>query len=182
MLISRRGTILGMMASGFGLALPSWAGSHIVNGQAFGGFWRLITADTQQATRARSVVDAVVGEITNKMSPYRADSELSRFNASQSSDWQNLSEASCFVAAEALRIAALSGGAFDPTVGPIVARFGFGPIHGAMGRYDDLVVGQHAIRKRESGLTLDLCGIAKGYAVDRVSEGLLEAGIEDAMI
>ena len=182
MLISRRGTILGMVASGFGLALPAWAGSNIADGEAFGGFWRLVTEDTHTAMRAKSVIDEIVDEVTHKMSPYRADSELSRFNASQSSDWQELSEASCFVAAEALRIAAVSGGAFDPTVGPLVARFGFGPIQGAMGQYDDLVVAPHAIRKRVPGLTLDLCGIAKGYAVDRVSEGLVQAGIEDAMI
>lgn len=182
MLISRRDAILGLAASGVGLALPAWAGSHVIGGPAFGSHWRLVTTDAPASRRAKMVVEAVVGDITNRMSPYKADSELSRFNAAQTSDWLELSEASCTVAAEALRIAAMSDGAFDPTVGPVVAQFGFGPIRGAVGRYDELVVAQHAIRKKVPGLTLDLCGIAKGYALDRIALALLQSDVEDAMI
>jgi thiamine biosynthesis lipoprotein len=34
----------------------------------------------------------------------------------------------------------MTGGAFDPTIGPLVNRFGFGPIHGERGHPADLSV------------------------------------------
>lgn len=192
MQISRRDMVLGLAASGVGLASPAWAGSlvstghvskgYVSNGSAFGGFWRLVTADAQMARVAKSVVDAVVDEVTQRMSPYNVTSELSRFNAAKTSDWLFMSRPSCTVVAEALRIATVTRGAFDPTVGPLVARFGFGPIQGAVGRYDDIIVAPSAIRKQVPGLTLDLCGIAKGYALDRVIADLAQAGVEDALI
>jgi thiamine biosynthesis lipoprotein len=171
-----------MFASGVGLALPAWAGSRIASGQAFGGHWRLITADKQAAQRAVPIVETVVDDVTRRLSPYLPDSEVSRFNAAQDRDWQEMSEPACRVVREALRIARLSAGAFDPTVGPAVSRYGFGPIIGASGRYDDIVVAKGAICKKAPGLTLDLCGIAKGYALDRISAGLTHSGIDDAMI
>lgn len=199
MQISRRDMVLGLAASGLGvagsgidLAGPAWAGNHNSNAQvskghvskgwAFGSFWRLVTADAQMAGVAKSVVDAIVDDVTHSMSPYDSTSELSRFNAAKTDDWLPMSGPSCAVVAEALRIARISQGAFDPTVGPLVARFGFGPIQGAVGRYDDIVVAPGALRKRVPGLTLDLCGIAKGYALDRVVAGLSQAGVENALI
>lgn len=194
MQISRRDMMLGLAATGVGLATsgissarPAWAGSHISDGHfssgwAFGSFWRLVTADAQMAGVAKSVVDAVVEDVTNKMSPYEPASELSRFNAAKTDNWLPMSGPSCTVVAESLRIARVSHGAFDPTVGPLVARFGFGPIQGAVGRFDDIVVAPGAIRKQVPGLTLDLCGIAKGYALDRVVASLFQAGVEDALI
>lgn len=182
MLVSRRSVMAGMFASGVGLALPAWAGSRIASGQAFGGHWRLITADKQAAQRAVTIVETVVDDVTRRLSPYLPDSEVSRFNAAQDRDWQEMSEPACRVVREALRIARMSAGAFDPTVGPAVSRYGFGPIVGASGRYDDIVVAKGAICKKASGLTLDLCGIAKGYALDRISAGLTHSGIDDAMI
>ncbi len=199
MQISRRDMMLGLASSGVGVAVSgiglagsAWAGSHISKGHiskghisrgwAFGSFWRLVTADAKMARVAKSVVDAVVDEVTHRMSPYEPTSELSRFNTAKTSDWLSMSGPSCTVVAEALRIARVSGGAFDPTVGPLVAQFGFGPIRGAVGRYDDIVVAPGAIRKQVPGLTLDLCGIAKGYALDQVAAGLTQAGVEDALI
>lgn len=189
MQISRRDMMLGLAASGIGVAVSgiglagsAWAGSHISKGWAFGSFWRLVTADAQMARVAKSVVDAVVDDVTHRMSPYDATSELSRFNTAKTSDWLSMSGPSCTVVVAALRIARISKGAFDPTVGPLVARFGFGPIRGAVGRYDDIAVRPSAIRKQVPGLTLDLCGIAKGYALDQVAAGLTQAGIEDALI
>ena len=194
MQISRRDMMLGLASSGVGVAVSgiglagsAWAGSHISRGHisrgwAFGSFWRLVTADAEMARVAKSVVDAVVDDVTHRMSPYELTSELSQFNTAKTSDWLSMSGPSCTVVAEALRIARVSNGAFDPTVGPLVARFGFGPIQGAVGRYDDIVVAPGAIRKQVPGLTLDLCGIAKGYALDRVVAGLSHAGVEDALI
>jgi thiamine biosynthesis lipoprotein ApbE len=37
------------------------------------------------------------------------------------------------------------------------------------------------LRKRVPGLTLDLCGIAKGYALDRIIEALPAVGVDSVM-
>lgn len=183
MKISRRSMLVGLVATGAGLALPAWAaGGHVISGRAFGGSWRLVVENAQAARGARSIVETVVAEVDRAMSPYRSNSELSLFNGSQTGDWQPMSSATCAVVAQALETARLTQGAFDPTVGPVVSRFGFGPIEGQVGRYQDIVVGAGAIRKHAPGLTIDLCGIAKGYALDRVADGLVEAGLTSAMI
>jgi thiamine biosynthesis lipoprotein len=72
-------------------------------------------------------------------------------------------------------------GAFDPTIGPLVNRFGFGPIHGERAHPADLSVSANGLRKRVPGLTLDLCGIAKGYALDRIIEALPAVGVDSVM-
>jgi thiamine biosynthesis lipoprotein len=84
---------------------------------------------------------------------------------------------------EARRYAELSGGAFDPTIGPLVRLWGIGgsgarvpgreEIRGALALVDwrDLVIDRAAgtafLRRR--GQALDLGAIAKGYAADEAA-------------
>ena len=71
----------------------------------------------------RDAVDAV----DFVMSTYRDDSELSRFNRHGTEPFE-VSESMVEVVSEAQRIADLSAGAFDITVGPLVDAWGFGPV------------------------------------------------------
>lgn len=89
----------------------------------------------------------------------------------------------CAVVDASLRIARLSGGAFDPAVGPLVGRFGFGPIHQSpAGSYRDVAVRSDAISKSEPGLCLDLCGIAKGHALDQTVAGMHRLSVANFLI
>lgn len=122
------------------------------------------------------------------MSTYRADSELSRINASRDEDWQPLSAPMARVIGAALDASAASGGAFDATVGPLVNLWGFGPdgmATAAPARADvvraldrvgfagiEIDAPGGAVRKRRADAYLDLSGIAKGHAVDRLAERL----------
>ena len=58
--------------------------------------------------------------VNDRMSTYQADSELSRFNRSRSSEWFAVSAELATVAAHARRYSEMSAGAFDVTVGPLV--------------------------------------------------------------
>jgi thiamine biosynthesis lipoprotein len=83
----------------------------------------------------RAQVASVVAEINRVMSPYLDQSELSCF---QPHRYGGLAESVraplAKVAADALRdIPVCPGGAFDPTIGPLVNRFGFGPIQRSAG-------------------------------------------------
>jgi len=176
MTITRRELL--RMAGGAALlkALPAAARApdvRVYTGPAFGSAWRLVLRDTNEAARARFRLEAVVARIDALMSPYRKDSELARFNALGSAI---ISRETGFVTRASLELAADSGGAFDPTLAPLGRRYGFGPIALSparpAGRYRDLRIAADVLRTATPGLTLDLCGIAKGYALDEIVRAL----------
>jgi thiamine biosynthesis lipoprotein len=132
------------------------------------------------------------------MSGYRIDSEISRFNSAASTEWFDVSSDLAIVVDAALRVSRQSGGAFDITVGPLVAAWGFGKSGEPIDLPDDARlsalrahVGYRklqarlnppALRKEDSGLSVDLNGIAPGYAVDLLAQKLQTLAIENFMI
>ena len=177
---SRRTFLAGLGAT---LAAPAlvWASPPIhVSGEAFGTHWRLTGADGGALRELRPALEALFNEVDREMSPWRADSDLSRFNASASS--VPASTELLRVTRAALTVARESQGAFDPTVGPLVARWGFGPIQdGAAPNWRGLSASAGQLSKETSGLTLDLCGIAKGRALDRAVEIARDSGLDSAL-
>ncbi|MCY0096666.1 FAD:protein FMN transferase [Hoeflea ulvae] len=169
----------GALACGIG---PAMAGTIAIDGAAFGSTWRAGLPDAGRSDAVRQLVASVVAEINQAMSPYLAQSELAVFNRTDTLDWQNCSAPLATVAEHALQMSQFTQGAFDPTIGPLVNRFGFGPIHGAQARPEDLSVSAGALCKAAPGLTLDLCGIAKGYALDRIIDGLPSVGVDTALV
>ncbi len=143
-------------------------------------------------------IATILEDVYERMSTYRNDSELSRFNASETTDWVAASPELVFVVDAALRVSRLTGGAFDITVGPLVNLWGFGPtprpaeappeqqIREGLAK----VGSQHlhtrlsppAIKKDRGDIYIDLSAIAKGYAVDRVAERLDALGIVNYLV
>ncbi len=135
-------------------------------------------------------IQAVLDGINNAMSTYLDDSELSRFNASDSVDWIEVSPELCHAVEAARVVSEFTGGAFDVTVGPLVNLWGFGPSESAFEPpgNDTLTAAMQdigytklgvdctmpALRKASAGVYVDLSAFAKGYAVDQVAE-LLDA-------
>jgi thiamine biosynthesis lipoprotein len=179
--ISRRAA-LGTI--GAALVVPRRAlatGISRIGGDIFGTTWTLIAAPGADLTPLVPAIQSLLAGIDRTFSPWRGDSTISLFNAAPAAlpcDDAALAD----VTSRALSIARLSEGAFDPTVGPIVARWGFGPITGG-GAPDwrGLAAEDTTIRKTSDDLTLDLCGIAKGYALDRAAD-LVEASGLDAFL
>lgn len=163
-------------------ALPAWAARpRMRHGRAFGASWTLAAAFLDDLVVAD--IEAIVASVDEKMSPFRADSELCRFNRAATTGWQALSNETCGVVAEALRVAAITENAFNPTVGPLVARYGFGPIAGGeAGSPEEISVNGDAVRKARANLSLDLCGIAKGHALDRMVMACAARGMDDFLI
>lgn len=184
MTVSRRNFLLLSGAAALAAVLPAQAKDTLaLGGAAFGSSWRVSLPPGADAAAPRRRIEWIIAEVDGLMSPYRADSELSRFNALASTDWLPLSEQTRGVVEAALRIAAASGGAFDPTVGPLVGRYGFGPILGpAGGEFVQLALRPDAIRKDNPHLSLDLCGIAKGHALDLMAAELDGLGLADYLI
>jgi FAD:protein FMN transferase len=153
---------------------------------------------TLDAAALLETIDAVLADIDRTMSGYRPDSEVARFNASASTDWFDVSADLAAVVRVSLEVSEASAGAFDVTVAPLVAAWGFGP-HGAppaLPAVEQLAqigasvgyrklharVDPPALRKDVGALTIDLNGIAPGFAVDRLAERLQSLQVENFMI
>lgn len=155
-----------------------------LQGAAFGTHWSVSLPTGTDLTGLPTRLDALLAQLDLAFSPWRPDSVVARFNAGTAHD-MSVTEEIAAVTGAALGIAAASGGAFDPTVGPLVARWGFGPIQGGgtqPGGWLKLAADNGHIAKAETDLTLDLCGIAKGHALDRMVALLLDAGHEHFLI
>lgn len=137
-------------------------------------------------------LDGLVAE----MSHWEADSLLSRFNRAAAGQWVALPPDFAQVMAESLAIAERSGGAFDPAIGEVVNLWGYGPIavsHPPSGKEIDAALARSgwqrlaydaaARRLRQpGGAMLDLSGIAKGHAVDVLTDLLDAAGIRHGLV
>lgn len=146
----------------------------------------------------REAIQAQLQDVDGKMSTYRDASEISRLNRSRETTPQPLSRETFTVLAEALRISRVTGGAFDITVGPLVNAWGFGPAPDPTSLPTAAEIEQLKLRsgwakielnprestilKQEPALYLDLSAIAKGYAVDRISEVLTKANLTSHMV
>ena len=182
----RRQVLIGAASAAFMTIMPrvaQGAGTRVIGGPAFGSYWRVTLPWQAEALRLRPAIEGVIAAVDSLMSPFRAGSEISRFNNSREAGWMPISRATGRVIAEGLRIADLSAGAFDPTVGPLVGQLGFGPIKGdTAGGYGGITMGSGAVRKVHSGLTFDPCGIAKGYALDRITRRLDRLGESNYLV
>jgi thiamine biosynthesis lipoprotein len=169
-----------------------------LGGQTMGTTWSLRFDNPQMRPLAqvRETVEAALARVIAQMSHWEATSDISRFNAAPAGSRHALPEAFAEVMACALRWALASGGAIDPTVGPLVACWGFGPeaqAHGlpASGALAEVRarVGWQRLAFDETsgsllqpgGITLDLSGIAKGFAVDHGVEALRGLGLADLL-
>jgi len=175
--MSRRTALTGIGAS---LLLPRAAVAGdltALSGRAFGTAWRLVAPRGTDLAPLGHAIGKLFAEVDGVFSPWRTDSTIARFNAMpvgvpvQARDLAHVTTA-------ALAISRQSGGAFDPTVGPLVAKWGFGPIHnGGAPDWRGIETTPDTVRKSRDDLTLDLCGIAKGWALDRAAERVEAFGI-----
>lgn len=138
-------------------------------------------------------IQAVLGRVIAQMSNWEADSDLSRFNRAPSGSWHALPADAFAVLQAALQVARDSGGAYDPSAGPLVDLWGFGPaparrappspddVQAARARCGWARIEIDAAGRRAwqpGGVALDFCAIAKGFAVDAVARYLCEQGLE----
>jgi thiamine biosynthesis lipoprotein len=156
------------------------------------------TPRTLDAEAVRHELESVLASIDAEMSIYRPDSSISRFNADTSTDWIDVPVGLAKVVAAAREVSERSGGVFDITLAPLIAAWGFGPagesaslpseaelanLRERMGyRSLDVRLAPPALRKQHPALTIDINGIAPGYAVDLLAERFEALGVRDFMI
>ena len=142
-------------------------------------------------------IDGLLQVVNLRMSTYKEDSLISRFNQSTQSTWFKVPQNFLNVVKAAHNVSKSTQGAFDITVAPLVNLWGFGKakkiktptpkqlltIREQVG-YQKLEYQENppAIRKKHSALEIDLSAIAKGFAVDKISDYLLEQHYKNFMV
>ena len=148
-------------------------------------------ASKKEIDEVRREVHLLLGKINSWMSTFDPTSEISRFNVWRQAEPFEVSRNFAQVTGFALDIAEKSGGAFDPTVAPLVDLWGFGKKERdeTVPAAEDIaqarertgfrrlsVVSDNSLKKDSAGVELDLSAIAKGYGVDRVADLLIQRG------
>lgn len=150
-----------------------------------------VPPEFDQAALQRELA-ASVEEVDRQMSPWKPDSDLLRLNRASVDAWVALPREIMGVLERALDVARESGGAFDPTVGALVDAWGFGAARDVPDAAAIRAAQRPAWRtleldpatgraRKHAALQIDLCGIAKGYAVDRMVQVLRRHGVAHAL-
>ncbi len=173
---------------------------HLFQGPAMGTAYRVKVVSANLSDAGKTLIDQAIrrelDNVNDKMSTYQADSELSRFNRHRTTEPFPLSMDVIEVISEARRISEATKGAFDITVGPLVDAWGFGPVkldripsearlaelRQSVG-WENIEIGEAAtVQKLHPATQADLSAIAKGYAVDRVSQSLANLDYGNHMV
>jgi len=139
-------------------------------------------------------VSSTLQSIDQLMSTYKATSEVSRFNRAAIGDSISASFETLEVYRLSKKIFDASNGYFDPTIGSLVNAWGFGPSGKQktlestqvsellrLSAFKSVALENGRLRKLNNG-SIDFSAIAKGYAVDAVSEYLSRIGQENYLI
>ncbi|MEL7006478.1 MAG: FAD:protein FMN transferase, partial [Bacteroidota bacterium] len=135
----------------------------------------------------KASIDSCLVAFNESLSTYIPSSEISIFNKQDSLAFEN----GLFykILEKSKEVVDATDGAFDPTIGPLVNAWGFGPGNvpeapdsttvDSLLKFVDFqqIEFNNRIVKKPTGIYLDMSAIAKGYAVDIVGELLENRGI-----
>ena len=136
----------------------------------------------------------VIRDIEQKMSLNIKTSEINKINAEAFSSPVLMSYDTAFVMKKSLEYSQLSDGHFDITIGPLVELWGIGSddarvpkdteISEAIDKidYKNIKLMDKSISLDNDGMIIDLGGIAKGYAADKVAQYLKSQNVNRAII
>jgi thiamine biosynthesis lipoprotein len=134
---------------------------------------------------------AALRRVDAGMSLYRPDSALVRVNAHAAAHAERVDDELFALLARCAELSALTDGAFDVTILPLLRSWGAYPglDHVAAGRVDAVGWrGLHLDRAAKTvafgrdGMGIDLGGVAKGFALGRARAALAAAGVRRATV
>ena len=163
-----------------------------VSGLTMGNIIYNVKYKTLEPIDYRTQIDSVLKKLNKSLSTYIPESEISKLNQSGNLAFQDSVFYPVLVASKQVYLA--TKGAFDPTIGPLINAYGFGPdkVSKILDQHiiDSLLqfIGFSKINFNSSLITLpkgaylDLSAVAKGYAVDIIADYLKSKNIEHAMV
>lgn len=202
--VSRRGWLGWAAAAAAIWGCTPWLSSKRIvaaGGEAMGTTWsaKIVAPDRGwDRDRLAATVQGALDFVDVAMSTYKPYSEVSRFNLYPPRQWFSFSPQAFKVIEAGVEISALSGGAFDITVGPLVDAYGFGAAGRVTAPPDAAALAaalaavgsdklsldraRHRVLKTHAGTRIDLSAIAKGFAVDYAVQALRSAGVTSMIV
>ena len=149
--------------------------------------------------KAEKAIDEALeklNEIDDKMSAFKGNSEICKINSGAGIKAETVSDDTYFVVKKALEYSNILEGTFDPTIRPLVRLWGIGtkiedvPEDSLIKKtlkyvdYRSVILDEsnHSIMLENKKQALDVGGIAKGFAADKVRDIFLKNSIESALI
>lgn len=195
----RAGAALAALLLAAPLAAGAASGALVGDGRYAMGTILEITLEPPGGSDGRALLDRAYARaeaLERLLTSFDEDSALMRFNRAAGAGPRPVPPDLARVLAESVALGRATGGAFDVTVGPLVrlwqqaAAQGRRPTPealaaararvGADGIRVDLEAGTAALAR--PGMAVELGGIAKGYALDRIGEELRAAGVTRALL
>ena len=171
---------------------------YTLSGKTMGTFYtiKFISTRKESIPSWQSRVDTLLRDVNQKLSMYDPTSELSRFNRQGVNTLLTVSPDFFAMLTAGKKLYAITNGAWDGTVKPLVDLWGFGTTKQAfrvpelekitralaLTGFDNIHVQEpHTVLKHKP-VTLDLGSIAKGYGVDAIAELFASSGIADVLV
>lgn len=171
-----------------------------ISGTTMGTTYSVVAIDKSQRlaeSDVRAAIEQTLDDVDFRMSNWRTDSEVSRFNAQTGADAVAVSPELEEVMQAAEQVHLASEGRFDITMGPLIELWGFGASdadkivpsqtdiaaqQARSGHLNSLQIETGALRKTHPDAHVFLAGIGKGYGADLVGRSLETLGIEDYFV
>lgn len=166
-------------------------------GKIFGTTYHIKVRSKKKDNNLHEQIKKELSLINSQMSVFNKDSEISKINRAAAHHPVILSENMGNLLRTAQTIYTQSEGYFDPTVGPLINSWGFGPdkdyetpssqqieqILQYVG-YDKLKFDKQfkTLTKTDQRISLNLSAIAKGFGVDKIADLLKTKGYNDYIV
>jgi thiamine biosynthesis lipoprotein len=125
--------------------------------------------DDGYAAQAAHAAFGLLDRLEQELSRFVPNSDVSRINELEGGRSTPVSASTLECLLIARQLYELTGGAFDVSIGTGLEAL-------------ELAPDEHTVRAHAAGVRLDLGGIGKGYAVDRMAAVLEEWGVERALV
>lgn len=196
-----------LLALGVWAFAPSLAGSQPhslteLRGQAFGTTWNLKLADPAPAGLEARITELLL-RMDAKLSNWRSDSDVSRFNQSAGEDWFEVDPMLAELVASASSISEETRGAMDITLEPVLQLWGLATQLGTQSDPNQTQptrealdearkhVGHHlvqarlsppALRRLDPRTRMHLAAVGEGFALEKLDELLASQGLRNYLL
>ncbi|MGD2272280.1 MAG: FAD:protein FMN transferase [Desulfobacterales bacterium] len=172
----------------------------LISGQTMGTTYhiKVVTGKAKNLSSLKEKIDQRLSRINWSMSTWLKESEISRFNdLKKVGEKFEISADFLQVMIVAENLYGLTEGAWDGTVNPLVKLWGFGgadrintlpppekvkQLVSDVGFFNIKISENSSLVKKKPSISLDLGSIAKGYAVDKISELIEQNGIKNFLV
>ena len=168
---------------------------HLISGLTMGTTYNItILGNVENKTKLKTNLEEILDSVNISFSTYIDNSEISKIN-NYDTGLIELSKDFSYVLRKALYYCDISNGKYDITISPLVKLWGFESFNDVKVPENNLVVEQltnigykkihlsdNFLVKQNKKIQIDLNSIAKGFAVDRISEFLYNNGFKNHLV